>query len=142
MSSRDFASVESSLRQDGSPPHPTQQILLSLFSAIGKNDLAALPPYLTDDVQLHIHGFQAVNGSWTGRDNVIAAIGTNFAKIVDQKPTIQALIHQENHIAMLLQETGYLHETGIEYEAQGVLWFTFRDARIQSIREYLNVQAR
>jgi ketosteroid isomerase-like protein len=43
---------------------------------------------------------------------------------------------------MLLQETGYLHETGIEYEAQGVLWFTFRDARIQSIREYLNVQAR
>lgn len=79
MISRDFASVESSLRQDGSLPHPTQQVLLSLFSAIGKDDLAALPLYFTDDVQLHIHGFQAVNGSWTGRDNVIAAIGVNFA---------------------------------------------------------------
>jgi hypothetical protein len=88
---------------------------------------------MTDDVELNICGFPAIDGNWRGRIAVVAAARKNFAQIENQQPEIEAMISQGESIAVLLTESGVFKSTGQAYSIRGVQWFTFADDKIKKI---------
>ena len=137
MSDRDFTAVKSTIQSAQFHVTDHQEVLLSVITAIGSNDIESLHQHFTDDAELHIHGFPGMDGSWRSRNEVLAAIAGNFGKITEQKPEIEAMIHQDEAIAMLIRETGRLKADGRRYEARGVIWYTFQGARLRRIEEFV-----
>ncbi len=135
MPDRDFTGFKEKLAE--SPIAETQGVLLAVLQAIGTGNFAALPQYLTDDVELHIHGFPALDGRWLGCPAVVAATASNYAKVTDQKPQIRAMVAQGEEIALRFHETGRLVESNDSYDLDVVLWCTFVDGKIRRIEEFI-----
>jgi ketosteroid isomerase-like protein len=114
-----------------------QTALHASFDAIIRGDFEAFGKSVSDDVELRICGFGPLNGLWRGRDAVVAATRKNFAMLDDQKPEIDAIVCQGNHIAVLLHESGVWKATGQTYSVRGVQWFTFAAGKIHKIDEII-----
>jgi len=112
-----------------------QTVLHAAFDAIIQGNFDAFGESVTDDVQLNISGFGALDGTWRGRDQVVAATRRNFALIAEQKPEIEGMIRNGDRIAVLLRENGIFKSNGQAYSVRGVQWFTFADGKISSIDE-------
>jgi ketosteroid isomerase-like protein len=110
-----------------------QTVLHAAYAAIIRGDFDALGESMTDDVELNICGFPAIDGSWRGRNDVVAAARKKYAQIENQQPEIEAMISQGDTIAVLLRESGVLKSTGQAYSIRGVQWFTFADGKIRKI---------
>jgi ketosteroid isomerase-like protein len=117
---------------DASPNDP-QTVLRAAYAAIIRGDFDALGESMTDDVELNICGFPAIDGGWRGRNDVVAAARKNYAQIENQQPEIEAMISQADTIAMLLRESGVLKSTKQAYSIRGVQWFTFADGKIKKV---------
>ena len=106
MSDRDFAAAKSAIRDSSVPvaDHVVdhKESLLSIISAIATNDFGALHQHFAEDIQLNIRGFPTIDGSWQGREQVVAAISDNFGKVDEQKPQIEAVLHQGDAVAILI----------------------------------------
>ena len=145
MSERDFSAVQVALRpdlKDLSSSDP-QAVLIAMLLAIGEGRFADLAQHFTDDTELHIYGFPAINGSWHGVAAVVAAMAANFSLISQQKSTVEGMIRQGDALAIKIRETGKLtggHSTHLSpYLATGVIWFTFFEGKIRRVEEYLQV---
>ena len=138
MADRDFSAVVSAIKQAPETRTGHQEVLHAVVSAIAANDMKALEPYFTEDVELHIHGFAPIDGSWSGRANVTAAATRNFQKLAQQQPRIETMVDQSDHVVWLLIESGYLKETGQRYEARGVIWWTFAGTQIRRVEEFIH----
>ncbi|MBV9768661.1 MAG: nuclear transport factor 2 family protein [Bryobacterales bacterium] len=110
-------------------------VLHAAFDAIIQGNFDAFGQSVTDDVELSVSGFGALDGMWRGRDAVIAATRKNFALLSDQKPEIESVIWQGDRTAVLLKESGMLKSSGQSYTVRGVQWFTFADGKISKIDE-------
>ena len=129
---------------DSSSP---QAVLNAAFDAIIKGDFPAFSQCVSDDVELNISGFgpsdsmpgglNSLNGTWRGREAVVAATRANFAMLDEQKPEIESMISQDDRIAVLLRETGVLKSNGHRYTVRGVQWFTFANGKIKKIDEII-----
>jgi ketosteroid isomerase-like protein len=86
-------------------------------------------------VELHISGFSALDGTWRGRDEVVAATRRNFAALDGQKPAIESTISQGDSVAVLIRESGIFKSNGQAYSIRAVQWFTFSNGRIKKIDE-------
>ena len=114
----------------------TQEALVSLhavYDAIIKGDLEAIGEFLTDDVELNICGFRAIDGNWRGRDDVVTAARKNYAQLDSQQPAIEGMISQGDSVAVLMRESGVLKSNGQAYSIRGVQWFTFANGKIRRI---------
>ena len=103
----------------GTTPDPEvaaghQDVLHAIVAAIAADDMKALEPYFTEDVVLNIHGLAPIDGSWTGRADVIAAATRNFQKLAEQQPRIETILDQGDNVAWLLAESGF-DERAIEH---------------------------
>lgn len=116
-----------------------QAILHAAYDAIIQGNFERFGELVTDDVQLSIHGFAALDGSWHGRNAVIAATRKNFAQVAGQQPEIESMVFQGNCVAVLLREKGVFKSSGEAYQLRGVQWFTFADGKIQKIDEIVAV---
>jgi ketosteroid isomerase-like protein len=114
-----------------------ETVLHKAFDAIIHGDFDVFGQWVTDDVVLSINGFGAMDGTWRGRDEVVAASQRNFEMLVEEKPEIEAMISQGNSIALLLRDHGVLKSSGQAYSVRGVQWFTFVDGKISKIEEFL-----
>ena len=112
-----------------------QSVLHAAFDAIIQGDFDAFGRSVTDDVELSIRGLGELDGSWRGRDAVVAATRQNFALLAEQKPEIESMIAEGDRIAVLLRETGIFKSNGRAYRVRGVQWFTFAGGKIQKIDE-------
>ena len=112
-----------------------QTVLHASFDAIIRGDFDAFGESVTDDVELSVSGFGPLDGSWRGRDAVVAATRRNFAMLDSQKPEIDGVICQGDRIAVLLRESGVFKTSGEVYSVRGVQWFTFADGKIKKIDE-------
>jgi len=112
-----------------------QTILHRVYNAIIQGDFNLLGEYLTDDVELHISGTGALDGTWRGREEVVAASRKNFAAISSQKPEVESMITQGDSVAVLVRESGVFKATGQTYSVRGVQWFTFKNGKIRKIDE-------
>jgi ketosteroid isomerase-like protein len=112
-----------------------QTVLHAAFDAIMQGNYDAFGQSVTDDVELIIRGFSAMEGTWRGRDEVVAATRKNFALVLEQKPEIESMIADGDRIAVLLRENGILKSNGQAYSVRGVQWFTFADGKISKIDE-------
>lgn len=112
-----------------------QTILHRVYNAIIQGDFNAFGEYLTDDVELHISGTSALDGTWRGREEVVAASRRNFAAISSQKPEVESMISQGDSVAVLVRESGMFKATGQTYSVRGVQWFTFSNGKIRKIDE-------
>lgn len=112
-----------------------QTVLHAAFDAIIQGNFDAFGEVVTDDIQLNIDGLGALDGSWRGRDQVIAATRRNFALVAEQKPEIESMISEGDRIAVLLRESGVFKSNGQPYRVRGVQWFTFADGKISRIDE-------
>jgi ketosteroid isomerase-like protein len=114
-----------------------QTILHSAFDAVVRGDFEAFGEWVTADVEMNIRGFGAMDGSWQGRDEVIAATRRNFAMLAEQKPEIESMILDGDRIAVLLRESGIFKSNGLAYNVRGVQWFTFEEGKIKKIDEII-----
>jgi ketosteroid isomerase-like protein len=114
-----------------------QSVLHAAFDAIIHGNFAAFGESVTEDVELNIRGFGALDGSWRGRAEVVAATERNFALLAEQKPEIESTIQDGGGIAVLLRETGIFKSSGIAYNVRGVQWFTFAEGKIKKIDEII-----
>jgi ketosteroid isomerase-like protein len=112
-------------------------VLHAAFDAIIQGNFDAFGERVTDDVELHINGFGALDGSWRGRAEVIAATRRNFAQVGEQKPEIESMIAEGERIAVLLREKGIFQSNGQPYSVRGVEWFTFAGSKIKRIDEII-----
>ena len=112
-----------------------QTILHAAFDAIIQGNFEAFGSSVTDDVELSIGGFGPLDGSWRGREAVVAATRKNFALLSNQKPEIEGMIREADRVAVLLRESGVFKSTGQAYNVRGVQWFTFADGKIKKIDE-------
>jgi ketosteroid isomerase-like protein len=110
-------------------------VLHAAFDAIIQGNYDVFGESVTDDVELSIRGFGGMEGTWRGRDEVVAATRTNFAMLLEQKPEIESMIAEGDRIAVLLRENGILKSNGQAYSIRGVQWFTFADGKISKIDE-------
>ena len=114
-----------------------QAVLHGAYSAVIQGDFEAFGQSVTDDVELNICGFGPIDGTWRGRNEVVAATRKNFALLAGQKPEIESMICQDDRVAVLLKESGVLKSTGQAYRIRGVQWFTFANGKIKKIDEIL-----
>jgi ketosteroid isomerase-like protein len=114
-----------------------QTVLHAAFDAIIRGNFEAFAASVTDDVELNIRGFGALDGEWRGRAEVVAATRKNFALLGEQKPEIESIISEGDRTAVLLRESGILKANGQPYSVRGVQWFTFADGKIRKIDEII-----
>jgi ketosteroid isomerase-like protein len=114
-----------------------QTVLHAAFDAIIQANFDAFGQWVTDDVELNIRGFGALDGTWHGRDEVVAATRRNFAMLHEQKPEIEGIVAQGDRVAVLLRERGVLKASEQAYSVRGVQWFTFADGKISKIDEII-----
>ena len=112
-----------------------QTVLHTAFDAIIRGDFDAFGESITDDAELNIRGLGALDGTWRGRHEVVAATRRNFDLLASQKPQIESMISQGDSVAVLLRESGVLKSSGRAYDVRGVQWFTFADGKISKIDE-------
>jgi ketosteroid isomerase-like protein len=112
-----------------------QTVLHAAFDAIIQGNYEVFGESVTDDVELSIRGFSAMEGTWRGREEVVAAARKNFAMLAEQKPEIESMIADGDRIALLLRENGILKSNGQAYSVRGVQWFTFAGGKISKIDE-------
>jgi ketosteroid isomerase-like protein len=118
-----------------------QTVLHSAFDAIIQGDFDAFGRTLADDAELSVRGFGPLDGTWRGRDAVIAATRKNFALLANQKPQIESMISQGDRVAVLLRESGIYKSSGQSYSVRGVQWFTFVEGKIRKIEEIIAAEA-
>src|ERR1700722_9898651 len=114
-----------------------QTVLHAAFDAIIQGDFEAFGAWMSEDVELNIRGFGALDGSWRGRAAVVAATRKNFALVSEQKPEIESIISEGDRIAVLLREKGIFQSNGQPYSVRGVQWFTFANGKIRKIDEII-----
>jgi ketosteroid isomerase-like protein len=114
-----------------------QTVLHAAFDAIIQGNFDAFGESVTDDVELNIRGFGPLDGTWRGRDAVVAATRKNFDLLANQKPQIEGMISQGDRLAVLLRESGVFKSGGQAYSVRGVQWFTFADGKIRKIDEII-----
>ncbi len=137
MQDRDFGQIRVAL--DTKVPQPNQNnTLKKLLSAIEQNDFQALPQYLADDIELHIHGVPGMSGSWKGLAEVLGAVEANFRQLTEQKPEVVSMIQEGDAIAVRIRETGRFRESGKRYETRGVVWYTLDGDRVKKVEEFLD----
>jgi ketosteroid isomerase-like protein len=124
--------VSAAATPDSSDP---QTILHRAYNAIIQGDFNSFGESLADDVELHICGLGALDGTWRGREDVLAATRRNFAAVADQKPEVEGMISQGDSVAVLLRESGMFKSSGQTYSVRGVQWFTFAGGKIRKIDE-------
>jgi ketosteroid isomerase-like protein len=114
-----------------------QTVLHAAFDAIIRGNFDAFGQSVAEDVELNISGFGALDGSWSGREAVVAATRKNFALLGEQKPEIESMISDGDRIAVLLKEKGIFKSNGQAYSVRGVQWFTFAEGKIKKIDEII-----
>jgi ketosteroid isomerase-like protein len=112
-------------------------VLHAAFDAIIQGNFDAFGAAVIDDVELNIGGFGALDGTWKGRAEVLAATRRNFALVAEQKPEIGCMISEGDSIAVLLKENGVFSSNGQAYSVRGVQWFTFSGGKIRKIDEII-----
>jgi len=131
---RFLRTTSSAATEDITHPHT---VLHSAFDAVLQGNYDAFGELITDDVELTICGFSALDGTWRGREEVIAATRRNFARLGNQKPEIESMISQGEQVAVLIRESGVLKSNGQAYSVRGVQWFTFAGGKIRKIDEII-----
>ena len=131
---RFLRATSSSATEDVRDP---QTVLHSAFDAIVQGNFEAFGELVADDVELDICGFGLLDGTWRGRDEVVATTRRNFALVANQQPEIESIIFQGDCVAVLLRESGVFTSSGQAYRVRGVQWFTFKDGKIKKIDEII-----
>lgn len=131
---RFLQTTKSAATEDIKNPHT---VLHAAFDAVLQGNFSAFGELIADDVELTICGFSPLDGTWRGRDEVVAATKKNFALLGSQKPEIESMIAQGEQVAVLVRESGVLKSTGQAYSVRGVQWFTFASGKIKKIDEII-----
>ena len=127
-----LATVSSGAKADRTDP---QAVLHRVYSAVIQGDFDAFSEAVTEDVELNICGFGHLDGTWRGRDEVVAATRKNFSEMESQQPEIEGMISQDDRVGVLLRESGVFKSTSQAYSIRAVQWFTFADGKIRKIDE-------
>jgi ketosteroid isomerase-like protein len=110
-----------------------QIVLNQLFEAIVRSDFDAVGALMADDVELSICGFPGLEGTWRGKDKVVATAIRNFGNLENQRPKIEAMISNGGSTAVLLQESGKVKSTGQEYSIRAVQWYVFENGKVKKV---------
>jgi ketosteroid isomerase-like protein len=112
-----------------------QTVLHATFDAVIQGNFDAFGELIADDGELNVSGFGILDGTWRGRDEIVAATRRNFGLVGNQKPEIESIIFQGDRVAVLIRESGIFKSSGQAYSVRGVQWFTFADGKIKKIDE-------
>ncbi len=113
----------------------TGDAMPALFAAIARGDFEAMAQYLTEDAELVIAGFEGMNGSWKGRDAVIAATRGNFGLVAEQRPVIELQITDGDVTALLFRESGMRRDRRERYSIRVSMWVTRRGGKVCRVEE-------
>jgi ketosteroid isomerase-like protein len=109
-------------------------IVQAVYAVLAVGPLDSVGVFLADDVEFELHdATNTMNGSWSGRGSVLAAMVANFAKVDQQKPVVKGMLADGNTVAVLLSETGVMKASGQPYSATAVHWFTIEASSVRRI---------
>lgn len=128
-SDRLLNTVELSLPKDDAANDPLST-LHQIYGTLVRGDYHQFAELVSDDAEMHIRGFAPMNGSWRGRDEVVAATRRNFAMITEQKPVIDKILSHGDSVIVLVNETGIL-DSKDPYNLRAIQWFTFEAGRLK-----------
>lgn len=117
------------------PAAAHQQTLHRALHAITEDNFDAFGDALADDAEMEIRGTGAMDGTWRGRSEIVAALRHNFSLISEQEPEMEQMLADDTHVVVRLRERGVFCEGCRPYEYRAVIWYTFGDGRIQRIDE-------
>ena len=113
------------------------------YRAILRGDFPSFVNHLADDVEMEIIGpgeFPFV-GHWRGRAPVVEALMRNFSMFEDQRPQLQLVVAQGDHVVITAREQGRYRPAQQEYQLHWVQFFTYRNGKLQRIRQIIDGSA-
>ena len=129
---RFLASFSPAAAKEASDP---EAVMHTAYTAVVRGDYETFRASLTEDVELNIHGFGPMNGTWRGPSDVVAATRNNFALVEAQKPEMEGTISRGDSVAVLFREQGVFKSSGESYSIRCVQWFTIANGKIRRIDE-------
>jgi len=113
------------------------QKLQSFYRALTRGDFPEAVAAMADDIEMEIHvapDFDFVCQA-RGREEILAAMRANFAKVEDQEPEIVSLVAQGDTVVIIAREKGKHRPTGTSYDVHWVQHYQFRDGKIARFLE-------
>jgi hypothetical protein len=116
------------------------QVLIEQYQAIMRGDVAAILASMTEDVEMEVIGPPALpwSGRWKGRDNVLAALGSNLSTIESHHLEVQSVTAQGDTVVVVAREQGVYLPSGRPYEVHWVQLFTFANGQLKRFREIID----
>jgi ketosteroid isomerase-like protein len=114
-----------------------------VFRSIVRKDFDALNDLFADDVTFEMIGSPGMPmvGITKGRQAVIEAARNNFAQVDEQCPEIESVVAQGNIVVIIGRDQGLFRPTGRRYEIPCIYQFTFKNNKVNSIREWFDTAA-
>lgn len=134
---RHFTLYEDKLQVSDRGVEANRAVLGEILKALASDNFDGIEPYLAADVEMDVHGFPIMNGSWSGKANVLAALRRNFSLVTEQRPRILEMVEAGDIIAVRFEEGGRLVESRALYAMRGIQWFRFEDGKLKYFEEYL-----
>lgn len=134
---RHFSPYEEKLQINERGIGPNRAVLGEILKALASDNFDAIEPHLAADVEMDVHGFPIMNGSWSGKEEVLAALRRNFSLVTEQRPRILEMVEADNLIAVRFEEGGRLVDNRALYAVRGIQWFRFEDGKLKYVEEYL-----
>jgi ketosteroid isomerase-like protein len=109
-----------------------------LYLAIGRGDYQAFREALAEEVEMEIISPQGApfSGRWRGREQVTAAVQSNFAQIAEMKPVVDEVVAKGQSVVLSARDRGRYH-TGEAFDLAWVQWFTFAGGKLVNFREMI-----
>jgi ketosteroid isomerase-like protein len=134
---RHFSPYEEKLQINERGVEANRAVLGEILKALASDNFDGIEPHLADDVEMDVHGFPIMNGSWSGKAEVLAALRRNFSLVTEQRPHILEMVEAGDIIAVRFEEGGRLEESRALYAVRGIQWFRFSDGKLKYFEEYL-----
>ncbi len=134
---RHFTPYEEKLQTGQRGVEVNRAVLGKILQALASDNFDEVEPHLAEDVEMDVHGFSILNGSWSGKASVLAALRRNFSLVTEQRPRILEMVEADEIIAVRFEEGGRLVETRALYSVRGIQWFRFTDGKLKYFEEYL-----
>lgn len=119
------------------------QLVRRLYDAMARGDVATVLSLMSEDVTFVVPGPSGVGaaGTWRGHDGVQQCFRTLRESQRNQGLEIQEFVAEGDKVVVVLHVTATVLSTGKLFESDIVHFFTVKDGKIVSLRDFFDTAA-
>lgn len=134
---RNFALYEEKLEIPKKEEGHQMVVLGKILQAIQQERFEDLEEHFADDMEMDIHGFAELEGSWNGKAAVLQGLRRNFGLVEEQRPVVLEMVEAGGRIALRFEESGRMTKTHARYAVRGMQWFRFEGNQLRYFEQYI-----